>query len=301
MNWWKRLNSREQLRRANFARSSVCNVRGTTEEEVRDDDDERVDDVDDGAVALDGSGRVFARVADTRGALGGLQSVAGTGCFFGAFGLGGGRTRAGFGGSRPERHKKSCLSQTEFPVSLRFCISRVSYLVTRRTVLSLRDRNRTPNLGAAEETIYKEERHSIDTKFTITTKQRKRPIGHRQRENRTEHACDLLSVLHRNKWTYVAEYHRTHAFQQITVCFCTHVQIVFQSQSMDQLQTTSIFIQNRASRRRLHSEKITRETYVRSTGLSYIDVEATRFVNDVSSVDRLQSSVEREEKRADRL
>lgn len=160
------------MRRASFARSSVCNVRGTDEEGLQDDVD--------GAVALTGSRRVFARVVDTRGALGGLHSVAGTGCFFAAFGLGGGRTRAGFGGSRPERIRKSCLSQTEFTVSLRFCISRVSYLVTRRTVLSLRDRNRTPNLGAADETIYKQEKHSIDIEFTVTTKQRKRPIGHLQ-------------------------------------------------------------------------------------------------------------------------
>ena len=38
-----------------------------------------------------------------RGGLFGLLSVAGGNCFFGAFGLGGGRTRAGFGGSKPEQ------------------------------------------------------------------------------------------------------------------------------------------------------------------------------------------------------
>ncbi len=44
----------------------------------------------------------FEREADKRGGLGGLHSVAGGGGFFGTLGLGGGRTRGGFGGSRPE-------------------------------------------------------------------------------------------------------------------------------------------------------------------------------------------------------
>jgi len=37
--------------------------------------------------------------------LGGLTSVAGTTGFLGAFGFGGGRTRGGFGGSRPSIEK----------------------------------------------------------------------------------------------------------------------------------------------------------------------------------------------------
>ena len=162
MNWWKRLNSREQLRRASLARSSVCNVRGTDDEgEVKEVEDEPADGVAEKVFGLVGSGRRFARDADTRGALGGLHSVAGTVCFFGAFGLGDGRTRAGFGGSRPERRRSVVLHVERIFGRLRFWISRVSHLVTRRTVLSLRDRNRTPNFGVAEETICKEEKHSI--------------------------------------------------------------------------------------------------------------------------------------------
>jgi len=49
----------------------------------------------------DGVCRSNKRDVVTRGSFGGLQSVAGGGAFFVALGLAGGRTRAGFGGSRP--------------------------------------------------------------------------------------------------------------------------------------------------------------------------------------------------------
>lgn len=87
----KRLNSREQVRRASFSKSVACNVRCPGGKA----DADFVDFVDDGVC------RSKQRLIDTRRSLGGLHSVAGGGCFFGAFGFGGGRTRGGFGGSSP--------------------------------------------------------------------------------------------------------------------------------------------------------------------------------------------------------
>ncbi len=83
--WWKRLNSCEQVKRANFSTSDACKVRGPED-----------------VVGFDVVGRVLERDDGWRQVFGGLESVAGGGAdFFGAFGLGGERTRTGFGGSRP--------------------------------------------------------------------------------------------------------------------------------------------------------------------------------------------------------